>query len=730
MNGQLLLALALIAPLAGALVAWAFAAQPKRNLAWVNLISTSFSLICIVLAVVGRGGQDIVVQLANAPMAFNLELNSLSAFFALLFLGAWTATSIYSFGYMEKESANKRFYVFLQLTLLGCLGVVMASDFLTLFVFFEMMSLCSYVLVIHKEDAGAMQAGSLYLTLGVIGGLALLLGIVFLKAGAGTAGFVPLAPGTMRTGMVLTMGFAFFLGFAIKAGLFPLHIWLPSAHPMAPTPASALLSGIMIKTGAYGLFRVFYTVLAPPGQLGVATDIFGWLLLGLGLITMVLGAFLAFFQDQVKKTLAYSSISQIGYIVMGLGAAVLPFGHDYYGISGMLFHILNHGIFKTTLFLCAGAIYLYTHNLDYDNLGGLLRKYPLLTTAFVVGALGITGMPGFNGYGSKTLLHHALTDLYSANPSWLLWLAEKLYVLASALTICYFVKLFINIFLGKKDWSHLPARMSFSLQLPLSLGAIAIIGIGIFPLQIVQKLIIPAMRAIGFEEIGLEHVATINFWNGKDLSAMAITFSLAAIILLFVMWFKLGSLKLPQRLSLEDLVYKPIATGFISICKGSVFGDILANGVCMGLGAMFMGVCRGVAAFDGAVDRLYLNTGRALVGLVGAGGAMDRKLNDIYSYVGRSTLRGFGSLGFWEEKLGLFFKKVGRLFMGGARTLDGVERRLSLPVQREKQGKMQRLQKAIKDFSGKLSRSYVELLLVVVILVVMILIYIYSSLGD
>src|SRR5690606_15410709 len=135
--------------------------------------------------------------------------------------------------------------------------------------------------------------------------------------------------------------------------------------------------------------------------------------------------------DQVKKTLAYSSISQIGYIVMGLGAAVIPSGHSYYGIAGMLFHILNHGVFKTTLFMCAGAIYLYTRNLDYDQLGGLLKKYPLLTASFVISALGITGMPGFNGYGSKTLLHHALSDLYAANPTWLLWLAEKLYVLAS-----------------------------------------------------------------------------------------------------------------------------------------------------------------------------------------------------------------------------------------------------------------------------------------------------------
>lgn len=722
MNGRLL-ASALLAPLIGALVTWLVPARSKRTLAWLNLLATLISLICIVLAHVGGNGQQIILQMKNAPLALNFQLDGLTAFFALLFLGAWTATSVYSFAYMEREAANRRFYVFLQLTLLGCVGVVLASDFLTLFVFFELMTLCSYVLVVHEEDAGAMEAGNLYLALGGLGGLALLAGIILFYNQAGTADFMPL-PGNVSTFFAVAMGIVFFLGFGIKAGVFPLHIWLPSAHPMAPTPASALLSGIMIKTGAYGLFRVFHTVLQPQAE------IFGWMLLGLGLITMVLGAFLAFFQDQVKKTLAYSSISQIGYIVMGLGAAVIPSGHSYYGIAGMLFHILNHGVFKTTLFMCAGAIYLYTRNLDYDQLGGLLKKYPLLTASFVISALGITGMPGFNGYGSKTLLHHALSDLYAANPTWLLWLAEKLYVLASALTICYFVKLFGNIFLGKKEWPGLPSKMSFSVQLPLGLGAAAVIGLGLFPGHIVRWLLIPAMRAIGFEEIALEHLANINFWNGHDLSAMAITFALAAVILLLARGLKLDSRKLPQGLSLEAIAYRPMARGFIGLSQATAYGDSLAAQIYKGFAAVFLGLCRGAAALDGAIDCMYKAGGKGLVRFIGAGGAVDSKINTLYSTFGRGALRGISAIKAWEGNLAVLLKKTGLALLGGVRKLDGVERKFSVLGAKEKQGKLQRLQKAIRAFSGRISRSNIELLLAVIILAVMIIIFIlYSPRG-
>ncbi|MDD4768286.1 MAG: complex I subunit 5 family protein [Eubacteriales bacterium] len=736
MNAQWLLALALSCPLAGGLVTWLARTQLNKRLGAINLTFTALSLICVALAWFGGGRQAITFQLPGfMALGLNFELNGLTAFFALLFLAAWTATSIYCFGYMENEGSQRRFYVFLQLTLLGCIGVVLASDLITLFLFFELMTLCSYVLVIHKEDAAAMSAGNLYLFLGVFGGLALLTGIFLLYNATGTASFTAIPPAVAEnTGLVAAMGIAFLLGFGIKAGIFPLHIWLPKAHPVAPTPASALLSGIMIKTGAYGLFRVFYSVLAPAGKNGAAAVFFGSTLLGLGLITMVLGAFLALQQRQAKKTLAYSSVSQIGYIVMGLGTAVLPFGHDLYGVSGMLFHILNHAVFKTTLFLCVGAIYVYTHSLEFDQLGGLLKKYPLVTFAFVIGALGITGMPGFNGYGSKTFLHHALTDLYSANPSWLLWLAEKLFVLASALTICYFFKLFVNIFLGEKDWSRLPARMALSLQLPLVLGAAAVIYIGLFPQHTARAVIIPAMKAIGFDQISLEHVAGINVWNWHDLSSMAITIAVAAAILLLVYRFKIDNLKFPPWLSLERLLYLPAARGFMGLCQGPVaYADSLVNGIYHGFGGLFLGICKHSVRIDGAIDSLYRKAGTGSVKLIGATGLLDKRVNDLYSVLGKGSIKGFGKLAAWDRNLDELYKNLGLVYTRVIGKLDAVDRKLTeTPVQPEdKREWLGRMQRAMATFSGKISNLNVEVLVAALALGVVALIFVfYGFLGG
>jgi formate hydrogenlyase subunit 3/multisubunit Na+/H+ antiporter MnhD subunit len=718
MNAPFLLALVLVFPLAGALTTWL---APNKHLGFINLASTALSLIFLALAWFGGGSVPVSFQLPGfMALGLNFTLSGLTAFFSLLFLAAWTAASIYCFGYMEREGSKRRFYVFMQLTLLGCVGVVLAADLFTLFLFFELMTLCSYVLVIHKEDTEAMSAGSLYLFLGVFGGLALLTGIFLLYFATGTVSFTAIpAAVAENTGLVIAIGIAFLLGFGIKAGIFPLHIWLPRAHPVAPTPASALLSGIMIKTGAYGLFRVFYSVLAPAGQNGAAAIIFGSTLLGLGLITMVLGAFLALQQRQVKKTLAYSSVSQIGYIVMGLGAAVLPFGQDHYGVSGMLFHILNHGVFKTTLFMCAGAIYVYTHSLEFDQLGGLLKKYPIVTFAFIIGALGITGMPGFNGYASKTFLHHALTDLYSANPSWLLWLAEKIFVLASALTICYFVKLFVNIFLGEKDWSRLPARMALSLQLPLVIGAGAVICIGLFPQQTAAAVIIPAMKAVGFGEVSLEHVAGINVWNWHDLASMAITIAVAAVILFLVYKFKIDSLKFPKWLSLERLFYQPVSRGFVGLCQGPVaYADSKVNGICHGIGGLFIGICRHTASLDGAIASLYRQAGAGSGKLIKAAGLLDKGINGLYSTLGKGSLRGADKFAAWDQNLDALYKNLGLGFSRAVYKLDAAERKVTEPRVQTDGNKAWRLrlQKAMAVVSGKISQLNVEILVAAFVL--------------
>lgn len=759
MNPGALLLLAIALPFLGGILIWSQGKRSRTQVGIFNLSITALSFLTVLLAWVGLGRQVVEVSLPGfLYVGLGFELNALTAFFALLFSGAWVAASIYSLKYMEHEGNPCRFYSFLLLTLAGCLGVVLAGDLFTLFLFFEMMTLCSWVLVIHKEDRAAMSAGNLYLFLGVVGGLVLLMGIFLLYSAAGTVAFSAIPQAVAgNTGLMMAMALCFMIGFGIKAGMVPLHIWLPQAHPVAPTPASALLSGIMIKTGAYGLFRVFYSILAPAAAKGVIGDVFGWIFLWLGLTTMLLGAFLALQQRQAKRTLAYSSVSQIGYIIMGLGAALLPWGKDLYGVSGMLFHILNHAVFKTTLFMCVGAIYVYTHSLEYDDLGGLLRKYPGVSIPFIIAALGITGMPGFNGYASKTFLHHALTDLYHYQPTWVLWLAEKLFVLASALTICYFIKLFINIFWGDKDWSHLPDKMAVGLQVPLAIGALAITFIGLFPHSIVQRIIIPAMEVVGFEAEALDYVGHINVWTWSDLWGMVVTAAVAAVILFLVNKFRIDALKFPPWLNVEGLIYQPLAKGFMLFCLGpGVRVDGAVNRLYHGTGGLSIGFCRLITQIDKSIDNMYERVG-AFSNLVAKasnsfdqginqayyvlGGAshkvcgvtcmVEQGINDAYSALGKGSLKACVDLNHLDHDLDTLYQKLGLAYTRVISKLDLVEQKVTGPLPKlrgtedTKPNWVQRLQEFMDNPTWNISNLNVEAIIVALALLIVVIIFVF-----
>lgn len=727
---QLLIA-AVLLPLAGGMAVWLL--RGKRPwLGKINLAVTAAVLAVVLIAWFGTGKQGASLALSNflfVGLAFRLD--GLSFFFALLFSGTWTAASAYSCGYMVNERSHCRFYVFLLFTFAGCMGVVLAADLFTLFLFFELMTFSSYVLVIHKEDSDAMNAGYLYLFLGVIGGLALLLGIILLHSLTGSAGFEPLLPEHLaNTGQVVVIGLCFLLGFGIKAGIVPLHIWLPKAHPVAPTPASALLSGIMIKTGAYGLLRTFYMVLFPLGSGLVTGQLFAWFFLWAGLLTMLIGAFLALQQAQAKRTLAYSSVSQIGYVVLGLGAALMPFGKDLYGLTGMLFHILNHAVFKATLFMTVGAIYVYTHTLDYAKLGGLLRKFPVATAAFAVAALGITGMPGFNGYASKTFLHHALTDLYHYNPSWLLWLAEKVFVVASALTICYFVKMFVNLFLGEKDWSSLPDRMSLWLQAPLLAGAAVILFIGLFPGQVVEGLFAPALAVAGLDAEAVAYATGVSVWVWPDLFAMVVTAGVAGAIYFLVLRFSLDKIAFPRWLSVERLVYQPLARGFLLFCLGpGVLLDRKVNQIYHGTGDLSIDLCRFVGKVDRSIDQIYGHAGTFSSQICRAVGFLDKGLDNAYNKIGSTTVRLCINLDELDRELDQTYIRLGLDSTRAIHKLSAMEDRLSgknpFPERKAPEGVVEKMQRALDNPKWNISNLNVESIVVAVALVVVVIIFVF-----
>ena len=367
-------------------------------------------------------------------LGLSVRVDILSFCLALISSLVWMLVSIYSIDYMSHEHGTDRYYPIFTFVLGSCLGIFVAGDFFTLFVFFELMSLLSYVLVIHEETKEALRAGYKYLIMTIIGGLALFFAIVIVFELAGTVslneGTLVAVPGTMAFLAFIN----FLIGFGMKAGMFPLHVWLPDAHPVAPSPASALLSGIMLKTGAYGLLRVIYTVFNIPLIQEARWDI---IVIVLAVITILLGSAVALTQEDLKRRLAYSSVGQMGYIVLGM----VIFTER--ALIGDIFHIFSHALMKSTLFLAAGAIIWKTGLRNINDLHGIGKKMPFTMGAFTLAAMAMIGIPPLNGFLSK--LNLGLGALEAGAPIYVFVL-----LVSSLLNGLYYLPIIIAAFFGEK----------------------------------------------------------------------------------------------------------------------------------------------------------------------------------------------------------------------------------------------------------------------------------------
>lgn len=380
----------------------------------------------------------------------------------------WLAASIFSLSYMKHEHNPSRFYLLFGLSVAGSVATFLAQDFLALLLGFELMSLASYGLVAHTATPKSLRAGNIYLFLGVIGGVMLSVATAILYFAEGTLVFSKLH------GLPLSVTILMASGFAIKAGAFPLHFWLPEAHPVAPSPGSALLSGILIKAGAYGLLQV--ATLTSHGRS------YGTVLIVVALITMSLGVALALLQHDAKRLLAYHSVSQMGYILLGIG--LWAYEHNSLAMSGAVLHIVNHALFKSALFLICGSALLSAGTVDLYKLGSMRKAFAAFIPLALIPAAGISGIPGFNGYVSKTLLHDAL--LHSVDPSSLLIFAEKVFVVVAFGTVCSFIKFAWYMFFAKPAPQVAMRRVSTPELLSLGILSTCIVSLGIFPKPALQ----------------------------------------------------------------------------------------------------------------------------------------------------------------------------------------------------------------------------------------------------
>ncbi len=490
-----------------------------------------------------------------------LAVTRMDSIFAILITGIWFLSTVYAKKYMAGDKFQNRFYFGWLITLGGTLGTIFSGDLFTLFVFFEIMSITSYLLIVHNQDKEALNAAKIYLYMAVIGGLAILMGVFLVYNQAGTIVFTEIADNIDLSGRVgYFIGFSLLLGFGVKAGMFPVHIWLPLAHPVAPTPASALLSGIMIKTGIYGIIVTFNYVISPgvPANQQLL-EFFGQLIIVLGAITMFIGAFLAVFQDNMKTILAYSSVSQIGFILTGIGSAAYLGMAGSIGMESAMYHVISHALFKSSLFMIVGYIYLKTHDLNIYNHGGLWKKMPLTMGAFLTGMFGIIGLVGFNGFISKNLLHEAIYEAYKLDYNIIINYSEIIFTITSSITVLYFCKLFYYLFLGKEaKASKRINNKEYSLtgMLPFGIISVLILLTGIIPESIYLRFV--ELSGPGFNYSGGLNILDINIFSMYFISASFKAIGIGIIVFLMFKQFNIYKKSLPGKLSMQYLVFNPL----------------------------------------------------------------------------------------------------------------------------------------------------------------------------
>jgi len=493
----------------------------------------------------------------------------------------WFYVMIYAHEYMKKEEHSTRFFFFLALTYSAVLGTIVSGDLLSMFIFFEIMTITSYMLVIHEQNDESYKAGYNYIIMGLIGGLLILTAVILVYFNIGDLRFVSAIERLQEFGNLKywIMGLLVF-GFGIKAGMAPVHVWLPRAHPVAPTPASALLSGIMIKIGAYGILRVAVSYYFPSRSAITSIDDPLWLsaanigsiIIWAGIITMTLGAFMALVQENIKKLLAYSSVSQMGYILVGIGVALYLGYEGAMGYTGAIYHIVNHALFKSLLFMVAGVVFYHTKELNMYKLGGIWKKLPFTTVVFVIGVLGIIGLPLFNGYVSKTIIHHGITEAAHLNS--IFYIAEVMYIIVSAATVTYFAKMFYYVFIRKSDNEYKDLVFDIS-SLDLALGSIAllIIGVGLFPNFIINNLIAPQLFSTTYDPAFINHeILGLNVFAVKDILMSIGIISLGVGVFITANRFKLFSFKLPKWLSVEYWFFLPSYLLMKNLCL-LMYGD-------------------------------------------------------------------------------------------------------------------------------------------------------------
>ena len=356
--------------------------------------------LALLLPVFFAGEQRLTLFTLSDNLPIFLKTDMIGLIFAGLMAFVWAVAGIYSFPYMQHEGGEKRYYALYLCTLGALMGLCFAGSIITFYMFFEAMTLLTMPMVMHSGKKDAVAAGVKYLIYSVLGASLVLLGVFVLAPyvkdfSFAVGGALDMAKVAGHEGFVLTFGFLMLVGFSAKAGLFPLHGWLPTAHPAAPSPASAVLSGVITKAGVLGVIRLMYCYLGADFLRGT------WVqtaYMCMTLLTVFTGSLLAYQESHLKRRLAWSSVSQVSYVLFGLSTM------NPIGLVGAVLHAIAHSLAKDTLFMSAGAIIMKTEKTNVADLKGIGKQMPVTMACFTVASLGLVGIPPCMGFISKWYL--------------------------------------------------------------------------------------------------------------------------------------------------------------------------------------------------------------------------------------------------------------------------------------------------------------------------------------
>lgn len=435
----------------------------------------------VLVTLSGAYGTSFVLFYLTQSLPLILAVDEMSVIFSLAAMVIILSAGFFSFEYMKHETKEKRYYGF-YLIVFGILNALcFAGSLITFYLFFEMLTLTSMPLVLHSGRHEAIIAGLKYLLYSLCGAYMALFSIYFVYKNSDTLRFTAggVLTGTVETqsGILLVAAMIMIIGFGVKAGMFPMHAWLPAAHPVAPAPASAILSAIIVKAGVLGIIRAVYYIFGTSFLRGTWVQT-TWLILTL--ITVFMGSMLAYREPVLKKRLAYSTVSQLSYILFGLATM----GTE--AVTGSLLHVIAHGMIKAVLFLCAGAIIYTTGKTNVSEMRGIGKEMPLTMWCYTIVSLGLIGIPPTGGFVSKWYL--AVGSLSRAIPVFR-WLGPLILLISALLTAGYLLPLTIQGFLPGADYNYAGLKKrepSLFMTIPILIMTVLSVLVGLFPTPLID----------------------------------------------------------------------------------------------------------------------------------------------------------------------------------------------------------------------------------------------------